>query len=313
MRKRTARTIIFIVTLLIFFGGIGAAGYAWLTRPSGASSGGLTIAAPSNVEDFFVSFYLDFRRSELTTPAGDDPTAVVFTIEPGESVGQIAARLQSEGLVRDAQLFRLYLRYSKLDSGVEAGQFTLKRTMTIPQLAQALQSGRRDELTLTIPEGRRLEEVALLVAQQTPISATAFLSLTRDAKSWTAQFPFLAELPADASLEGYLFPDTYRLPEDVTASDLIARMLANLDHRVKARLAKAHIVSGCDAGFHCRTGGSRRKRAPSHRQRVSEPPDGWNGVGRRPDGSVRDGFCQGTSPLVAAIDTRRLSQRQVAI
>jgi UPF0755 protein len=236
MRKRTARTIIFIVTLLIFFGGIGAAGYAWLTRPSGASSGGLTIAAPSNVEDFFVSFYLDFRRSELTTPAGDDPTAVVFTIEPGESVGQIAARLQSEGLVRDAQLFRLYLRYSKLDSGVEAGQFTLKRTMTIPQLAQALQSGRRDELTLTIPEGRRLEEVALLVAQQTPISATAFLSLTRDAKSWTAQFPFLAELPADASLEGYLFPDTYRLPEDVTASDLIARMLANLDHRVTPAL-----------------------------------------------------------------------------
>ena len=233
MRKRTTRTIIFLVTLLIFFGGIGAACYAWLGRQSpSSSSGGVTIAAPSSVEDWGVSLYLDLRRSDLDTPAGSDPAALVFTVEPGESVGQIASRLQTEGLVRDAQLFRLYLRYSKLDSGVEAGQFTLKKTMTIPEIAQALQSGKRDELTLTIPEGRRLEEVAALVAQQTPISATTFLSLTHNAGQWAEQYPFLAELPPGASLEGYLFPDTYRLPKDVTASDVIARMLANLDHRI---------------------------------------------------------------------------------
>lgn len=234
MRKRITRAIIFLVTLLVFFGAIGVAGYWLLGRRSGASaSGGVTIAAPTNLEDFFVSFYLDTRRAELAMPAGEDSTAVVFTIEPGESVTQIASRLQGEGLVRDAQLFRLYLRYSKLDSGVEAGQFTLKKSMTIPQVAQALQSGKRaDEVTLTIPEGRRIEEVAVLVAQQTSISATTFLSLTRDARPWAAQYSFLAELPAGASLEGYLFPDTYRLPQDATASDVVARMLANFDRRV---------------------------------------------------------------------------------
>src|SRR5512136_303627 len=233
MKKRTTRMIIFLATLLIFFGGIGAACYAWLGRQSASpSSGGVTIAAPSSVEDWGVSLYLDFRRSELNTPAGSDPASIVFTVEPGESVGQIATRLQAEGLVRDAQLFRLYLRYAKLDSGVEAGQFTLKKTMTIAEIAQALQSGKRDELTLTIPEGRRLEEVAILVAQQTPISATVFLSLVRDAKPWAAQYPILAELPDGASLEGYLFPDTYRLPLEATASDIVARMLANLDRRV---------------------------------------------------------------------------------
>ena len=234
MKKHTTRAIIFLLTLLIFFGGIGLAGYWLVGRRSGSSgSGGVTIAAPTSLEDFFVSFYLDTRQAELATPAGDDPKEIVFAIEPGESVTQIASRLQSEGLVRDAQLFRLYLRYSKLDSGVEAGQFTLKKTMTIPQIAQALQSGKRgDELTLTIPEGRRIEEVVALVAQQTPISATTFLSLTRDARPWAAQYPFLAELPPGASLEGYLFPDTYRLPKDVTAADAVARMLANFDRRV---------------------------------------------------------------------------------
>ena len=232
-KKRAIRAIIFLLTLVIFFGGMGVVGYGFLTRrPSASGPGKVTLAAPSSIEDLFVSFYLDTRQAELATPAGEDPASVVFTIEPGESVTQIATRLQTEGLVRDAQLFRLYLRYSKLDSGVEAGQFTLKRTMTIPQIAEALQSGRRDEITLTIPEGRRLEEVATLVAQQTPISATVFLSLVRDAKPWVAQYPFLAELPAGASLEGYLFPDTYRLPQEATASDIVARMLANLDRRV---------------------------------------------------------------------------------
>ena len=238
MKKRTTRTIIFLFTLLIFFGGIGAAGYYFLTRrPVSSGEGGVTLSAPTNIQDLGVSLYLDFRRAELNLPAGDDPATVVFTVEPGESVGQIASRLQREGLVRDAELFRLYLRYAGLDSGVEAGQFTLKKTMTIPQIALALQSGKRgDELTLTIPEGRRLEEMALLVEQQTPISATAFLSLARDAKAWTSQYSFLSELPPGASLEGYLFPDTYRLPQDVTASDVIARMLANFDHRLTRKL-----------------------------------------------------------------------------
>jgi UPF0755 protein len=238
MKKRATRIVIFLVTLCIFFGGIGAAGYYFLTRqPASEGSGGVTISAPTNLQDLGVSLYLDFRRAELNMPAGDDPATVVFTVEPGESVGQIASRLQREGLIRDAELFRLYLRYAKLDSGVEAGQFTLKKTMTIPQIAQALQSGKRgDELTLTIPEGRRLEEIALLVEQQTPISATVFLSVARDAKAWTSQYTFLSELPAGASLEGYLFPDTYRLPQDVTAHDVVARMLANFDHRLTRKL-----------------------------------------------------------------------------
>jgi UPF0755 protein len=237
MNKRATRTLIFLITLLIFFGGVGAAGYfLFMRQPASSGVGGVTIGAPTNIQEFGVSLYLDFRRSDLNTPAGSDPASVVFTVEPGESVSQIASRLQREGLIRDAELFRLYLRYAKLDSGVEAGQFTLKKTMTIPQIAQALQSGRRDELTLTIPEGRRLEEVAALVEQQTPISATTFLSLARDAQAWTAQYPFLAELPAGASLEGYLFPDTYRLPQDATASDVIARILANFDHRLTAKL-----------------------------------------------------------------------------
>ena len=108
MRKRTTRTIIFLFTLLIFFGGIGAAGWFYFKGRSAPSGPGeFSLSAPTNVNDFFLSLYLDSRRNELTLPAGDDPATVVFTVEPGESVGHIASRLQSEGLVRDGELFRL--------------------------------------------------------------------------------------------------------------------------------------------------------------------------------------------------------------
>src|SRR5512137_320139 len=70
MKKRATRTLIFLVTLLIFFGGLSAAGYYFLTRPSaGPVEGGVTLSAPTNIQDFGVSLYLDFRRAELNLPA----------------------------------------------------------------------------------------------------------------------------------------------------------------------------------------------------------------------------------------------------
>ena len=278
-RKRATSAIIFLVTLCVFFGGLGATGYFFLKNRSGSSGGpgGVTLSAPTNFSDFFVSLYLDFRRSDLVTPAGSDPETVVFTIEQGEAVGQIAARLQSEGLIRDAELFRLYLRYAKLDSGVEAGQFTLKKSMTIPQIAQALQSGKRgDELTLTIPEGRRLEEVAAIVAQQTPISATAFLSLALNAQAWVTQYPLLADLAA-GRFAGRLPVSRHvpvaerrdrRGPGGADAGQ--PRPARYPGDAGQAGRPKAHSLSGDHAGFDCRARGGCRRRTAHHRERVHE-------------------------------------------
>jgi UPF0755 protein len=112
-------------------------------------------------------------------------------------------------------------------------------------VAQALQEGQRPEQVVTIPEGLRLEQVADEVAAQTSIEREAFLNLaTSGWRDLGLGFSFLAEIPPGATLEGFLFPDTYRLPEDAGALDLLTRMLENFDARVTPELLTAAQAQG---------------------------------------------------------------------
>ena len=232
MNRRFRSLIIFAVTIVL----LGAAGFVAIQRlQSGATA--LELDAPENVQDALIAAYLSANADALEQPAGADATPLEFEIQPGESLASIADRLLQLGLIRDTELFRRYLQYNQLDQGIEAGKFTLNRAMTIPHIAQALQQGRRDELTMTVPEGKRVEEVANIVASQIPqVDANEFLQLASDAALWKARFAFLSDVPAGGSLEGFLFPDTYRLPLETNARDAIERMLRNFDSKVTPQM-----------------------------------------------------------------------------
>ncbi|MBN1178319.1 MAG: endolytic transglycosylase MltG [Anaerolineae bacterium] len=241
--KQVGRIVIFLIVL----GVIGFTIYRvaqFTGSEEGGSFGGVTACSGDSPESLVLESYIELHREDLGRPAGDDDTPVTFVVEPGETAGQIAERLVEAGLVSDAELFRRYLQYEGLDAGLEAGTFTLRQTMTIPEIAQALQSGLRPERVVTVREGLRLEEIAADVAAQTGIPEAEFLELVTTGWRGTelAQYGFLIGLPPDATLEGFLFPDTYRLPEEATAYDVLARMLSTFDERVSSdmRLAAAN-------------------------------------------------------------------------
>ncbi len=234
MKRKTRRLIFFFAVIGFLVVACAVVGTLALSRSGGA---GLQLAAPKDVQGFLLSIYLNIRSGDLVTPAGKDDTAVLFTIERGENLNAIANRLQSQKLIKDPDLFKRYLQYNGLDAGIEAGDFELKQTMNIPQIAKTLQEGRIAELNVRIPQGRRLEEIADIVASQVPISATEFLALAKDVRLWKTQFAFLGDLPEGASLEGYLFPDTYSVPRDkVTARDVILTALRNFDKQVTPQM-----------------------------------------------------------------------------
>ena len=148
-------------------------------------------------------------------------------------------------MVSDAELFRRYVQHHGLDAGIEVGEFTLRQTMTIPEIAQALQQGLRPEQTVAIPEGLRLEQVAAVVAGQTDIAQDEFLALvTTEWRDAGFAFDFLADLPPAATLEGFLLPETYRLLEEATAIDLLTRMLDTFDARVTPEMRTAAANRG---------------------------------------------------------------------
>lgn len=214
----------------------------------GRGTGGVglcSLSAPPAPKDVALETYIQLHADELQRPAGTDDTPVTFVVQPGETAAQVAQRLQEMGLITDAELFRRYLQYKGMDAGIEAGTYTLRRTMTIPEIAEALQTGHRPERVLTVREGLRLEEVAAVVAAQTGIPEEEFRSFATSgwrASDLPVKYGFLNTLPPDATLEGFLFPETYRLPEEVRAYDVVARMLATFDARVteEMRLAGAN-------------------------------------------------------------------------
>lgn len=216
--------------LTIFLTAVAAVAMAGSLLSQQISGANLANTRLSSLDKTVIGAYLDLiRNNDLRRPVSNDPTPRQFVISPGESVNQIARNLQAAGLVRDADLFRLYVRYYDLDVKINAGIFALRPNMNIPQIARALQRGMAEEIQITIPEGRRLEEVAELLEQQLGISADEFIRLARRTNY---SYPFLTGLPADASLEGFLFPDTYRLPVNPTALDVLLKMLDNYGQRV---------------------------------------------------------------------------------
>lgn len=190
----------------------------------------------SSIERMAIGLYLRYRQDALERPASGDDTLVPFTIEPGETAVTIAARLAEEGLINDAELFRLYIRYHGVDAHLEAGDFDLRRNMTIEETAEALQQARMEEVTVTTLPGWRAEEIAEMLEGENIMRGDAFLALVRQG---TFAYAVLADRPEGSTLEGYLFPETYRLPAQATALDLVERMLKTFEQRFSPEMRQA--------------------------------------------------------------------------
>ncbi len=169
--------------------------------------------SPANLELRLVGFYLRLQNQALQTPAGSDATLRPFKIVSGETAVTVSERLQEQGLITDANLFRLYMRYYGIDQRLAAGDFEVAPSMTMGRIAETLQRSRIQEISVTIPEGLRAEEVADLLNVQGIMDGDAFLALVRGGSASAramGDYPFLSD--SLTTLEGYLFPDTYRLP-----------------------------------------------------------------------------------------------------
>ncbi len=188
---------------------------------------------PETLELRALGIYLRLQAQALETPAGADGELRWFEIEPGETALTVAARLEEEGFISDADLFRLYMRYNGIDQRLAAGNFEIAPNMTVQEIADRLQRARYEEILVTIPEGMRAEEVAELLDVKGIMDGAAFLALVKGGSAAAQTLGDFPWLPTGlTTLEGYLYPDTYRLPVPAAPADLIQRMLDNFEARV---------------------------------------------------------------------------------
>jgi UPF0755 protein len=163
-------------------------------------------------------------------PISSESKAVSFEIKPGESVGIVGANLKKSGLINDSNLFTAYAKKMKSDTKIKAGIYTLNTSMSVKDILQTMVSGQRAELWITIPEGWRIDQIGNYLEKQDITTSKEFQNRAKVGNF--ASTPFLSGLSGNTSLEGYLFPDTYRVFADTTVDDIIQTMLDNFGQKV---------------------------------------------------------------------------------
>ena len=235
MRRRTKGCLILSIILALLAAGLLAA--VLLT------AGG---RLQDRLQSFVLGLQLSSRASELSAPFGSDASPIRFHIPAGSGAGAIAAALAEARLVGDADLFVDYARLEGYDRRFEAGVYFLNQTLSIQQIAKILTDSSKSFIPFRTLEGARVEELAQLIDLNGlfGFSGVEFLSLVEAGAPLPADFSAWANIPQGASLEGFMFPDTYQLPPSITAGKLRDALLRSFRDRVGDDLRAEALAQG---------------------------------------------------------------------
>ena len=153
-------------------------------------------------------------------PAGRGRTVI---IPPGASSSEIGHVLRSAGVVRRSSHFVLAVRARRLTRALQGGEYALSPSMTLLDIVDIISRGQVMLHPVTIPEGFTAVEIVGVLVQE---GLGDRARLAEIAARGAALFPhdFLHWTPV-RTLEGYLFPDTYRLPRGIPERDVIRALL----------------------------------------------------------------------------------------
>jgi UPF0755 protein len=169
------------------------------------------------------AFYI---YSQLQPVTSEHTEKTSFIIPKGQSIIQIGRRLQEAGLIKNGLVFKFIVQQKNLNNKIQAGTFMLAPNMTPGEIATALTQGTND-IWVTVLEGWRVEEIADAFDQPDlpEFDKEEFLELAKDE-------------------EGYLFPDTYLLPRQASATMVHDLLRRTFDKKISQDLADQIESSG---------------------------------------------------------------------
>ena len=175
----------------------------------------------------------------MLEPRAEAGAEVLFEVRKGESLRAIATRLEEHGLVRDARATTWWARLRGQASELHAGQYWLSPALSPGEIIDRIASGRVATWEVVIPEGLTAAEIGDRLAARGIVDVREFSAAVAD--------PELARelgIPAK-SLEGYLFPETYRLPRGRTGPEVVRVLVEQFRaawRQVEARAAERGLA-----------------------------------------------------------------------
>lgn len=157
-------------------------------------------------------------------PVSSSQTTAYFTVSPGDTRNQIAVHLEQAHLIRSAKAFENYVRSNEIQN-LQAGTYALSPSMGVKKIVKIISSGDVAKNLLTILPGKRLDQIekAFVAAGYTQAQIDSAFS-----PSQYADLSVLASLPPGASLEGYLYPDSFQKEADTPAETIVRESLQEM-------------------------------------------------------------------------------------
>ncbi len=173
---------------------------------------------------FFLAFFLIFLGfflwwTNALKPVSSSAEPKSFVVPHGLGASEIGKKLAQEGFIKSPLAFKIYLQVKGKSASVKAGEYYLSSSQTLPEIIKRLVAG-PELFWVTFPEGLRREEIALKAIHELNISP--------------AQDFYLDFLKLSEGKEGFLFPDTYLLPHEITADKLVAILEANFEKKLNS-------------------------------------------------------------------------------
>ena len=236
MRKFKPTTCLFTLLLIaiVCLGLAFLSGYVLGIPNQAAQIFGEPTPKLSLTQQIFLSWKLLKDKDKLIYPTNNTVIPVTFTVTLGEPPPTIASNLENSQLIPDRNAFLDFLVYAGLDTTLQAGEYQLNTSMTPIEIAYALQDATPKEVSLNILPGLRLDEIAAAI----PTSGLAFTpnEFLEIASTPPEDIQISLGIPPGKPLEGFLFPDSYRVPRETTANQLISQIVSNFNIKVNQEL-----------------------------------------------------------------------------
>lgn len=152
-----------------------------------------------------------------------------FRIEKGSALRDIAISLQHAHIIENAAIFILYGRLSGQDTKIQAGIYEIPPALSVKDLFGLFQKGNEVSISVLLREGLTLKEsISVFRKQELAIDEEFFFSPSPSIKN---PYAFLADMPENASLEGFLFPDTYEFSLNASSEEIAKTILRNFQKK----------------------------------------------------------------------------------
>ncbi len=171
--------------------------------------------------------------------------SVIFTVSKGDSASDIAQNLMNQGFIKDEFIFRLHVWEKNLRK-LQAGKYAVSPNMTPAHIADMMENGQvyYNYVKVTIPEGFTVSDIQERLVKANFLDTSEKDISTFVVGDFSKRYDFLANIPANTKLEGYLFPDTYQFERGVSSEFVIQKMLDTFGQKLSLVLRQEAVNQG---------------------------------------------------------------------